>query len=165
LTPPGSFGGTVGSNVDQPAVWHRAQFSSNSNCPSCTFWRRRTHSFVHASAAWSALTVAVSVVNVPHATAAFRSDVFDGWAVMSAMMDLQSDASSASDASGLPSALRTAAREVASVFKSPGLFVLGSPFSVASAAVTASAAAVRAVASAASDCFFASADVSWIERM
>ena len=39
--PPGKAAGTVGSNVDQPAVWQRAQLSSNSSWPSCTFLRRR----------------------------------------------------------------------------------------------------------------------------
>ncbi len=62
LAPPGSSGGTVGSNVDQPAVWHRAQLSSKSSWPSLTFLRRSAHVFVQASAFRSASTVASAAV-------------------------------------------------------------------------------------------------------
>ena len=46
-------GGTVGSKIDQPSVWQRAQFISNSSWPSLTFARRLCHSSAHATAAWS----------------------------------------------------------------------------------------------------------------
>ena len=36
-TPSTAVGGTVGSNIDQPAVWQRAQLHSNSSWPSLTF--------------------------------------------------------------------------------------------------------------------------------
>ena len=41
-------GGAVGSNVDQPSVWQRAQFSSNNSWPSLTLARRFFHSSDHA---------------------------------------------------------------------------------------------------------------------
>src|SRR5262245_26678729 len=42
-------GGTVGSKIDQPWVWQRAQFSSNRICPSVTLARRFFHSPDHVT--------------------------------------------------------------------------------------------------------------------
>src|SRR5215475_12213144 len=69
LTPLTSVGGAVGSNTDQPWVWHRAQFISKRIWPSLTFLRDACHFNDHWYAALSLSTVRAAVRNVPHVTA------------------------------------------------------------------------------------------------
>src|SRR5262245_57834712 len=108
-------GGTVGSKIDQPCVWHRAQFNSKRICPSLTLARRFFHSSDQLTACCAVSTLPLEVRKSPHATASSSSGPWSGTFDASAFarISLHCFVSTASDAPGSLSFVCTALRFVA----------------------------------------------------